>query len=1060
MALIIGQVDRPEGRYVTGWAIHQPDARPCEVKLITSDGKILGSGKARLPRPDLSGLGFGRTNFAFRIPIPELSGPLELGVFVGDLELPGSPIKFEFGLYEGVVEVSNGLIKGWVFELGRAASAPSVFLMGPYGKELGTIQSHPDPGGDPMFSPSFFNGELPASCFGRDEVEIRARAGNVIFARTRAAARLRGYLDILSPNRCAGWLISPDAPERRFEIAVFRDGEEIGRTVCKNRREDLSELFAHNFDIGFDLTFENPHHRVTALSEISFRLAETDVELFEGPFVAGHRPALIAATRDAARKVLETALTAPELSIFRNALGRVTESVRSGSDYSHLPLARRADETRRLGVLIPVYKGTAITRACIASVLRVRNAETDRILLLNDASPEPDMAAMLETFADIPNVTVITNNSNQGFVRTVNRGFGFLRDGDIVLLNSDTILFPGVLSELWRAAHASPGIGTATALSNNATIFSYPHPQLVTDLDDATWEELAATARIENAGAIVDAPTGHGFCMLIKREVLNRLGGFDEAFGRGYGEENEFCLRAADLGYRHVAAAGALVQHVESISFGAEKAELLRSNMTLLNGRYPEYTPLVMAFEAADPLRTARWPLDSFRLRRAVSVGKRFALVVQTWLGGGTQKAITDIEQAARYGGEILRLTAREDGMLDLTAPDFKLRAVFQPDEVDPLFNLLEDAGVELLVVHQLLGYPAGFIARLTAFAAARHAVAFVHDFYAACPRVNLIDPTGRLCGMADVETCGRCLALGGAHEASRLTELAPADHRALFRNFFDACRHVVAPSQDTALHLAMAFPDTAAMVVPHIHLSGPPAPVRQLSNNIALLGAVGPHKGSAVLLEIARLARITHPELRFHVIGYTDIDAALLKLGNVSITGKYLPAELPMLLEKFQAGIALFLHGWPETFSYTLTEAMMQGLLPLVPDIGAPADRVRESGIGAVFPFPIQPAEVLAAIEAIRAADGGPVTADSLSKFTGDTQAGDIARLWVPKPRGDKTASFYHIARQNHLKITYETPDAVDRKAIMSNLRLTGDRASAAKPRRSRRAQQRPSSP
>ncbi len=1000
--MIIGHVDRPEGRYVTGWAIKQPDSSPCEVHLVTTDGKILGSGKAHLPRPDLSALGFGRTNFAFRVPIPELNEPMELGVFVGELELPGSPITFEFGLYDGVMEVSQGLIKGWVFELGRAASAPLVSLLGPYGREFGTIQSHPDPAGDPLFSPSYFNGDLPTSCFGRDEVEIQARAGDVIFASTRAAARLRGYLDILSPSSCAGWLISPDAPQRRFEIAVFRDGKEIGRTVCKNRREDLRELFPHNFDIGFDITFEKPHHKVATLNEMSFRLAGTDVELFEGPFIAGHRPALIAATRTAARKVFDSTLTPPERSILRAAFARLAASTRTGADYTHLPTATPPSETRSLGVLIPIYKGTAITHACIESVLRVRNPQTDRIVLINDASPEPDMAAILESFAHLPNLTIITNAANQGFVRTVNRGFGFLRNQDIVLLNSDTILFPGVLDELHRAAHSSPGIGTATAISNNATIFSYPHPELVTDLPDATWEELAATARRENAGAIVDVPTAHGFCMFIKRELLHRLSGFDEAFGRGYGEENEFSLRAADLGYRHVAATGALVRHVESISFGAEKAALLGKNMALLNTRYPEYTPLIMAFESADPLRTARWPLDSFRLRRAAAAGTSFALVVQTWLGGGTAKAITDIEDSAGYDAEILRLIAREDGMLELTAPGFKLRAVFQPDEIEPLFTLLTDAGVNLIVVHQLLGYPAAFIAALTAFVAPRHLIAFVHDFYSACPRVNLIDATGRFCSVAEEKTCARCIALGGPHEASALTDLTPTAHRALFQTFFTACRHIVTPSRDTARHLALAFPSLAPVVLPHLHLAGPPAPPRRITNNIALLGAIGPHKGSALLLEIARLASITHPALRFHVIGFTDMDDTLLKLGNVSITGKYAPAEFLPLLDKSHAGIALFLHGWPETFSYTLTEAVMQGMTPLVPDIGAPADRVRASFIGAVFPFPATPSEILTAIADLQAAGPAVITEDSFSRFTGATVEADVKRVFAPLPDAD----------------------------------------------------------
>jgi GT2 family glycosyltransferase len=562
---------------------------------------------------------------------------------------------------------------------------------------------------------------------------------------------------------------------------------------------------------------------------------------------------MIGAAREAARKLSDTPLTQAERAILNTALSRFQDSARRSGEYTRLQSAPpTARIPRRIEILIPIYKDIAITKACIESVLHARCPETDRILLFNDASPEPGMASMLEQFAGLPNVVVMTNESNLGFVRTVNGGLRFLRDGDVLLLNSDTIVYPGGIGELWRAAHASPSIGTATALSNNATIFSYPHPQLpAPELDDVSWEELAAFALVENAGCSVDVPTANGFCMLIKREVLDRLGGFDEAFCRGYGEENDFCFRAFGLGYRHIAAAGAFVQHLDSVSFGAEKASLMSGNLGLLNSKYPEYTPIVMAFEAADPLRRARWALDAFRLRRLVAAGTRFTLVVQTWLRGGTRKAIADIEQAAGGGSKILRLTARENGMLELTAAGLKLRAVFQDSELDSLFNFLADAQVSLAVVHQLLGYGAGFIRRLTRFAAARHAVAFVH---------------------------------------------------------------------------------------------------------------------------------------------------ALLEIGNVCITGEYRPEDLPLLLDKTDAGIALFLHGWPETFSYTLTEAVMQGLLPLVPDIGAPADRVRASGIGAVFPFPASPAEILTAIGDLQAAGPAPITQAAFARFTGVTAPADIARLLAPQ--------------------------------------------------------------
>src|SRR4029077_20342490 len=111
---------------------------------------------------------------------------------------------------------------------------------------------------------------------------------------------------------------------------------------------------------------------------------------------------------------------------------------------------------------------------------------------------------------------------------------------------------------------------------------------------------------------------------------------------------------------------------------------------------------------------------------------------------------------------------------------------------------------------------------------------------------------------------------------------------------------------------------------------------------------------------EIARLARLTNAELRFHVIGYTDIDTELLALGNVTITGRYKDGGLGGLIDKTGGRIALFLHGCPETFSYTLSEAVAAGLIPLVPDIGAPAERVRAAEFGVVFPFPLDAGEVL----------------------------------------------------------------------------------------------------
>ena len=99
-----------------------------------------------------------------------------------------------------------------------------------------------------------------------------------------------------------------------------------------------------------------------------------------------------------------------------------------------------------------------------------------------------------------------------------------------------------------------------------------------------------------------DLPTGVGFCMFIRRSAIDALGTFDLAFGAGYGEENDFCLRAARAGWRNVLADDAFVVHTGGRSFAGRKAELGERNMERLLARHPHYGDMVQRYIAADPL--------------------------------------------------------------------------------------------------------------------------------------------------------------------------------------------------------------------------------------------------------------------------------------------------------------------------------------------------------------------------------------------------------------------------------------------------------------------------
>ncbi len=225
------------------------------------------------------------------------------------------------------------------------------------------------------------------------------------------------------------------------------------------------------------------------------------------------------------------------------------------------------------------------------------------VILYNDS---PGDAALDKALADVtskphPNlaIRVECNPENVGFVRTANRAIADATrlKRDLVLLNSDTVLTPGALTEMARVALADPMIGFVNPRSNNATLASLPYQaRFRRSPPDAAWSAWAALApRLPQFSYV---PTANGFCMLIRWVVLAQLGGFDEIYGRGYNEENDLVMRASRRGYRAVLANHAFVWHQGSASFslGREEDTLERRNREILVRRYPEYPRLTAAY--------------------------------------------------------------------------------------------------------------------------------------------------------------------------------------------------------------------------------------------------------------------------------------------------------------------------------------------------------------------------------------------------------------------------------------------------------------------------------
>lgn len=264
-------------------------------------------------------------------------------------------------------------------------------------------------------------------------------------------------------------------------------------------------------------------------------------------------------------------------------------------------------------VIVPVYKDAGATGRCLASLLeQLSDQPLHRAIVVDDASPEPQVRALLQTLEGRPGVTVLRNTDNLGFVGAVNRALAAASSGDVVLLNADTIVPPGFIERLAAAAHAAPDIGTVTPLSNNGEFTSFPLPnrpnpdEPLIDL----WQIDAVAARV-NAGRVVDLPNGIGFCLYITRACLDAVGPLSAGFDRGYLEDVDFCLRASRHGFRNVCAASVYVGHTGSRSFGDGKRALVTRNLAVIEQKYPDYRRACADFLLADPLLAVRHAVEA-----------------------------------------------------------------------------------------------------------------------------------------------------------------------------------------------------------------------------------------------------------------------------------------------------------------------------------------------------------------------------------------------------------------------------------------------------------------
>ncbi len=611
-------------------------------------------------------------------------------------------------------------------------------------------------------------------------------------------------------------------------------------------------------------------------------------------------------------------------------------------------------------ILMPVYNASTATLGALFSVLQTIASLPVSLLVINDGSTEAELAENIRTvMKKHPQGTFVDRSDNWGFIRTVNQGFTKIpRHHDVILLNSDVIVTPDWIPKLCMAAYSQPQVATATPVSNNASIYSLDVEQSLLMLCNRALEHRDGPPRHYPV-----IPTGVGFCLYIRHEARELLGGFDEIYGAGYGEETDFCLRAVQAGFVNVLDDRTVIFHHGRLSMG-NRADFGWSNRTSeeeLERRYPWYPHAVQRFLQAGFVSALEQFWMPWQRKNRPKERPRIWIQLQApyheqHISGTERHVYALIEQLRVFYDVYAVWEARTQLVIkEITAENaWEYVQAWVPTIPEGQWQPWRAIAVERLkeeltswkidLVHVQHTIHSGWEVVVAAHTLALPVIYTVHDYYALCPDYNLIGPEGVFCQLPPTAACEQCLARKPAIHVPSIDEWRQQSQRAL--EMVDCVVFPLRSSRDL-FQSQMLIPSDR--VIEHgisvETVAGPSA----WSPSLAIIGYAGVAKGRPLLSQL--IPQLVHRGYRIHLFGSEQTHwPALSGLPHVTFHGMYLGSEA-LIAQLAESGVAaaVFASPWPETFNLTVSEAWAAGLPIVVGPLGAPMARIRQQGGGIV---------------------------------------------------------------------------------------------------------------
>ena len=351
--------------------------------------------------------------------------------------------------------------------------------------------------------------------------------------------------------------------------------------------------------------------------------------------------------------------------------------------------------------------------------------------------------------------------------------------------------------------------------------------------------------------------------------------------------------------------------------------------------------------------------------RLARSDRQLLLFVAHAW-GGGIRQHMNELAAlvAAQCDVLLLEPAGRDTVRLSWLKPGEDLAAYFAlPADMQALVALLSALDLARIHFHHVHGLP-----RMVLDLPAALSVPYdctLHDYYAICPQYHLVSADGRYCGEPDAQGCAACIALRPAQ-----WPLDIGAWRATFAALLRGAERVFAPSRDVERRIARYIPGLPITVLPHAE-AAPATPARV--TRVVTLGRLSPEKGLRVVVACAEDAGARGLPLSFRILGAVSEPVAQRPILPLSVQGEYGDADLPALIAAERPDVIWFPSQVPETYSYTLSAAIVGDAAIVASDLGAFPERLAGRPRTALVPWDATPAEWNAALLGADAANAAP---------------------------------------------------------------------------------------